>query len=78
MQHVGQGINKNPLIAAAIGSRRSDVVTAPLQFLHDCSGNASLDRSAERALYDVGKFDPLPAAYERDRADIEFWFELKR
>ena len=42
------------------------------------SGNAALDRSAERALYDVGKVGPLPAAYERDKAEIEFWFELKR
>lgn len=42
------------------------------------SGNTALDRSAERALYDVGKVDPLPAGYDRDKADIEFWFELKR
>jgi TonB family protein len=42
------------------------------------SGNSTLDRSAERALYDVGKVAPLPAGYERDKAEIEFWFELKR
>jgi TonB family protein len=42
------------------------------------SGNAAIDRSAERALYSVGKFEPLPAAYERSEAVIEFWFELKR
>src|SRR5262249_49761935 len=42
------------------------------------SGNAVLDRSAERALYDVGKVPPLPAGFERDQAEIEFWFELKR
>ncbi|HTM47808.1 MAG TPA: TonB family protein [Bryobacteraceae bacterium] len=42
------------------------------------SGNVALDRSAERALYDVGKVPPLPAGYERDKAEIEFWFELKR
>jgi TonB family protein len=42
------------------------------------SGNPLIDRSAERALYSVGKFDPLPAAYERNEAVIEFWFELKR
>ncbi len=46
--------------------------------LKTSSGNAALDRSAERALYDVGKVEPLPAAYERDKAEIEFWFELKR
>jgi TonB family protein len=46
--------------------------------LKTSSGNAALDRSAERAVYDVGKVDPLPAAYPRDKAEIEFWFELKR
>jgi TonB family protein len=42
------------------------------------SGNIALDRSAERALYDVGKVDPLPAAYDRNEAEVEFSFELKR
>ena len=42
------------------------------------SGNSAVDRSAERAILNVGKVDPLPAAYERDEAIIEFWFELKR
>jgi TonB family protein len=46
--------------------------------LKTSSGNTALDRSAERALIDVGKVDPLPAAYDRDKAEIEFWFELKR
>jgi len=42
------------------------------------SGNTALDRSAERALYEVAKVDPLPAGYDRDKVEIEFWFELKR
>jgi TonB family protein len=42
------------------------------------SGNTVLDRSAERALYEVAKVEPLPAGYDRDKAEIEFWFELKR
>jgi hypothetical protein len=36
------------------------------------------DRSAERALYDVAKVDPLPAGYDRNEAEVEFYFELKR
>jgi TonB family protein len=42
------------------------------------SGNLALDNSAVRALYAVGRFEPLPAGYDRDQAVIEFWFELKR
>jgi outer membrane biosynthesis protein TonB len=46
--------------------------------LKTSSGNIALDRSGERALYDVGRVDPLPAGYDRDRAEIEYWFVLKR
>jgi periplasmic protein TonB len=46
--------------------------------LKTSSGNIALDRSGERALYDVGKVDPLPTDYSRDRAEIEYWFVLKR
>jgi TonB family protein len=46
--------------------------------LKTSSGNATLDRSAERAIYEVARVDPLPAGYERDKAEIEFWFVLKR
>jgi outer membrane biosynthesis protein TonB len=46
--------------------------------LRTSSGNVALDHSGERALYDVGRVDPLPAGYDRDRAEIEYWFVLKR
>jgi outer membrane biosynthesis protein TonB len=46
--------------------------------LKTSSGNMALDQSGERALYDVGRVDPLPAGYDRDRAEIEYWFVLKR
>ncbi len=46
--------------------------------LKTSSGNTTLDRSAERALYDVAKVDPLPAGYDRNEAEVEFYFELKR
>jgi protein TonB len=42
------------------------------------SGNPTLDYSAERAIYDASPFPGLPAAYERNAATIEFWFELRR
>jgi protein TonB len=42
------------------------------------SGNAALDYSAQRAVYDASPFPPLPAAFERNDANVEFWFELRR
>jgi len=42
------------------------------------SGNKALDFSAQRAIGDAAPFPPLPAAYERNSATIEFWFELRR
>jgi protein TonB len=42
------------------------------------SGNYALDQSAQRAIYDSNPMPPLPAGFERNSANIEFWFELKR
>lgn len=42
------------------------------------SGNAALDYSAERAIYDAAPFPQLPGDFERNEATIEFWFELRR
>lgn len=42
------------------------------------SGNYALDTTAQRAIYDASPFPALPPQFERDSANIEFWFELKR
>jgi periplasmic protein TonB len=42
------------------------------------SGNYALDMSAQRAIVEAAPLPPLPRDYERDVANIEFWFELKR
>lgn len=42
------------------------------------SGNRTLDYSAQRAINEAAPFPPLPQGYERDSAQIEFWFALKR
>lgn len=42
------------------------------------SGNGTLDNSAQRAVYDAAPFPALPADYERNSAQIEIWFQLKR
>jgi len=42
------------------------------------SGNKVLDNSALRAVYEASPFQPLPAAYDRNEARIEIWFQLRR
>lgn len=42
------------------------------------TGNALLDTSCERAVYDSSPFPPLPAEYDGSEANIEFWFILSR
>ena len=46
--------------------------------LAQTSTNQPLDYSAQRAIYEASPFPPLPAAYERNSATVEFWFELRR
>lgn len=42
------------------------------------SGNYLMDNSAQRAVYEASPFPPLPAGFEKNEAQIEFYFELKR
>ncbi len=42
------------------------------------SGIYALDQSAQKAINDANPMPPLPAGFERNTANIEFWFELKR
>ncbi|MGD1095688.1 MAG: TonB family protein [Bryobacteraceae bacterium] len=42
------------------------------------SNIAALDFSVKRAILDASPFPPIPAAFDRDYARVEFTFELKR
>lgn len=42
------------------------------------SGIYALDQSVQKAINDANPMPPLPAGFERNTANIEFWFELKR
>jgi len=42
------------------------------------SGNYALDTSARRAIMEAAPFQELPRDFERDEAQIEIWFQLKR
>lgn len=42
------------------------------------SGNFALDQSAQRAILQSAPFPPLPPQFERNSANLEFWFRLQR
>lgn len=42
------------------------------------SGNSTLDYSAQRAVMEAAPFPPLPAAYDRNEANVELRFQLQR
>lgn len=42
------------------------------------SGNASVDRSALRAVLDSNPMQPLPSTYRGSYVQVEFWFDFKR
>lgn len=55
--------------------RNGNVRTASIQ---QTSGNLDIDRASQRAVLDCSPFSPLPPAFERSEATIEFWFEFKK
>jgi protein TonB len=42
------------------------------------SGNSTLDYSALRAVMDASPFPPLPSGFDRNQANVELQFQLKR
>jgi len=58
---------------------RKDGSLAPgLPRISQTSGDASVDRSAQRAVLDAAPFPPLPAGFERNEAVVELTFVLRR
>jgi protein TonB len=75
-QTVDQSIQKLPEAIVTFVIRRDGSIASVR--LVKSSGNYALDTSAQRAIYDAAPFPALPAQFERDSANIEFWFELQR
>jgi TonB family protein len=42
------------------------------------SGNASVDRSAMRAILGSNPLQPLPNDYSGSKVSVEFWFDFRR
>ena len=65
----------NPAIVTFVIQRDGTVKNIRLA---KASGVSALDYSAQRAIQEAGPFPKLPDQFDKNTADIEFWFELKR
>lgn len=73
---VDANIRTGPTVTASFEIRRDGTI-GPVQFVQR-SGIATLDFSVQRAILDASPFPPLPQAFPRNSATVEFVFELKR
>ena len=67
-----------PPVVVVFTIRKDGSVPASSVRVVQRSGNAALDYSAQRAVFDSSPFPVLPAGFDRNDATIEFWFELRR
>ena len=73
---VDASIRSAPVVIATFDLLRNGEVRSLV--LLQKSGIPSLDSSVQRAILEAAPFPPLPVAFDRETAKIEFWFELKR
>ena len=67
--------NVTQVAAVMFTLRRDGTVTRV--HITEPSGNATLDFSAQRAIFDASPFPPLPAQYPDNTAEVELRFSLK-
>jgi protein TonB len=58
--------------------RRDGSLAPGLPRIAQSSGDTTLDRSAQRAIMDAAPFQPLPPQFDRNEANIELSFQLRR
>jgi len=73
---VDANIRTGPTVTASFEIQRDGTI-GPVRFVRR-SGIATLDFSVQRAILDASPFPPLPQAFPRNSATVEFVFELKR
>jgi protein TonB len=73
---VDANIRTGPTVTASFEIRRDGSI-GPVRLVQR-SGIATLDFSVQRAILDASPFPPLPQAFPRNSATVEFVFELKR
>lgn len=70
------GMNTAPVVIVTFDILRDGSIRNSQVAQH--SGNSTLDYSAIRAVMDAAPFPPLPAEYDRNVANVEVHFQLKR
>jgi len=73
---VDPGISFAPRVVATFDILKNGTVTNAQ--ITRSSGNASVDRSALRAILESSPLEPLPPGYDGSRVSVEFWFDFKR
>jgi protein TonB len=73
---VDPGISFAPRVVATFDILKNGTVTNA-QVVRS-SGNASVDRSALRAILESSPLQPLPPGYDGSHVSVEFWFDFKR
>jgi TonB family protein len=71
-----------------VSTPRAPVVIATFDLMRDgtaknvrllqSSGISALDNSVKRAIFDASPYPPIPPGFDKDHAQVEFSFELKR
>ena len=73
---VDPGISFAPRVVATFDILKNGAVTNAQ--VTRSSGNASVDRSALRAILESSPLEPLPPGYDGSKVSVEFWFDFKR
>ena len=71
-------VSTAPEVVVRFTLRRDGTVAPGSARVVQSSGIRPLDDSAQRAILDASPFGPLPAQFEKDQADLELHFILRR
>lgn len=67
-----------PPVIIGFTIRRDGSLAPGLPRIVQSSGDANVDRSAQRAVLDAAPFPPLPTGFNRNEANVELTFQLRR
>jgi protein TonB len=75
---VNARVQSAPPVTVSFTIRRDGSLAPGLPRIVQTSGDANLDRSAQRAVLDAAPFPQLPPQFNRNEANVELTFQLRR